>query len=66
MKMKYTSYKHDINRHRPRHEHKYRKYKKCISMMMLICIKQHLSNILSSVYENVKHHWGWIEKKGCL
>ena len=24
-------------------------------MMMLICIKQHLSNILGSIYEKVKH-----------
>ena len=30
------------NRPLPRHEHKYSKYKKC---MMIICIKQHLSNI---------------------
>ena len=30
--------------------------------MMLICIKQHLSNIWSSVYENVKQHWGWVVK----
>ena len=35
-------------------------------MMMLICFKQHLSNIWSSLYERVKQHWGWVEKKPCL
>ena len=35
---------------------------KRVSMMMLICIKQQLSNIWSSVYQNVKQHWGWVEK----
>ena len=31
-------------------------------MIMLICIKQHLSNIWSSIHEKVKQHWVWIEK----
>ena len=31
--------------------------------MMLISIKQHLSDIWSSIQEKVKHHWGWVEKK---
>ena len=30
--------------------------------MMVICIKQHLSNIWSSIHEKVKQHWGWVEK----
>ena len=30
------------------------KYRKCLTMMMFICIKQHLSNILFSIHENVK------------
>ena len=30
--------------------------------MMLWCIKQHLSNIWSSIHENAKQHWGWVEK----
>ena len=38
-------------------------FKKSLSMMMLICIKQHLSNIWSSIQEKVKQHWGWVEKK---
>ena len=42
--MKNRSHRYDINRHRPRHEHKYAKYKMYLSMMMVICIKQHQSN----------------------
>ena len=61
-KMKIDSRKYGINRPRCRHGHKYSKYMKRLSMMMLICIKQHLSNIWSSIYENVKEHWGWVEK----
>ena len=33
---------------------------------MLTCIKQHLSNIWSSIHEKVKQHWGWVEKKAML
>ena len=29
-------------------------------------IKQHLSNIWSTIHEKVKQHWGWVEKKSCL
>ena len=29
-------------------------------------LKQHLSNIWSSVHEIVKQHWGWVEKKALL
>ena len=32
--------------------------KMCLSIIMNICIKQHLSNIWSSL----KQHWGWVEK----
>ena len=31
--------------------------------MMVTCIKQHLSNIWSSINEKVKEHWGWVELK---
>ena len=34
--------------------------------MVLISIKQHLSNIRSSVYKKVKEHWGLVEKKTLL
>ena len=37
-------HRYDINRSGLRHGHKYSKFKKCLGMMMLICIKQHLSN----------------------
>ena len=60
--MKIDSRKYGINRSRCRHGHKYSNHMKCLSMMMLICIKEHISNIWSSVYENVKQHWGWVEK----
>ena len=42
MKMEKKSLRYDKNKGRSRHGHKYSKYKTC--MMMLICIKQHLSN----------------------
>ena len=35
-------------------------------MMMLVYIKQHLSNIWSSIHEKVKPHWVWEEKKAWL
>ena len=44
MKMKNRSHRYDINRLRARLGHKYSRYKKSLSMMIL-CIKQHLSNI---------------------
>ena len=63
MKMKNRSHRYETNRPKPRHS----KYKKCLNIMMLIlCNKQHLSNIWSSVHEKVKQHWGWVEKKRCL
>ena len=66
LNMKNRSYRYDINRPRPRNRHKYTKYKMCLSIMMAICIKQHLSNIWSSIHEQVKQNWGWVEKKCCL
>ena len=43
--MKSGPQKYNVNRPGSRPGHKYNKYKKCLSMMMLICNKQHLSNI---------------------
>ena len=37
--------------------------KMCLSIMIVICIKQHLSNNWGSIYEKVKQHWGWVEEK---
>ena len=45
LKMKTGSHRYDINRTRPRHGHKYTKYKMHLSMMMVLYTKQHLSNI---------------------
>ena len=45
MKMKSISHRHDMNRPRSRNEQKYSKYKKCLHMMILKYVKQHLSNI---------------------
>ena len=41
IKIKNRSHRHDINRPRLRHGHKNSNYRKCLSIMMLICIKQH-------------------------
>ena len=45
IKIKNRSYRYNINRQKSRHGHKYTKYKKCLNVMLLICIKQTLSNI---------------------
>ena len=66
LKINVRSRRYDINWLRPRNGHKYTKYKTCLRMMMVILIKQHLSNIWSSVHEKVKQHWGWSEKKCCF
>ena len=41
-KIKNRLHRYNINRPRPRHGHKYTKYKMC---NMVVCVKQHLSNI---------------------
>ena len=65
--MKSRSHWYDIYRRRSRHEQKYSKYKKYLSIMMLICIKQHhLRNIWRTIHEKCKQYRGWIEKKNWL
>ena len=50
---------YDINRHI--------KCKMWLSIiMMVIWIKQHLSNIWNSIHKEVKQHWGWVGKQRCL
>ena len=39
---------------------------KYLSMMMVMCNKQHLSNISSWIYEKIKQHWGLSWKKALL
>ena len=56
MKIKNRSHKSDINSPTSSHGHKYSKYEKCLDVTMLLCIKQHLSNIRSSVHEKIKQH----------
>ena len=34
--------------------------------MIIISIKQHLSNNRGSIHENIKPRWGWVEKKALL
>ena len=41
LKMKNSSHRYDLNRPRPRHGHKYSEYKMFLSIMMVLCIKQH-------------------------
>ena len=36
------SHRYDINGLRTRHGHRYSKYKNCLSMLMVICVEQHL------------------------
>ena len=55
LKMKNTSCRYDKNRPRSGHGHKYIKYKISLSIMMVICIKQHISNILSSINEKLSN-----------
>ena len=43
LKMKNGSQRYNINRTRPRHGHKYTKHKTSLSLMMVMCNKQHLS-----------------------
>ena len=45
VKMKNRLQRCDINRTRLRHGYEYTKYKTCLSMIMVLCNKQHLSNI---------------------
>ena len=52
------SYRYERNRPCHRHEHKYTKCNMCVSMVMIICTKQYLSNIVSSDHEKVKQHRG--------
>ena len=62
LKTKNRSHRYGMDRPKTRHGYKYTKYKICLSIMMVACIKQHLSKIWSSIHEKVQQHWGWIEK----
>ena len=64
--VKNRSHIYNINRRRSRIGHKYTNKKKCHSSMMVVCIKQHPSNIWNSLHAKVKQSWGLVEKKCCL
>ena len=66
MKMKNKSHRYGINRLSFKHGQKSSTYTNCRVMMMLICIKQHQSNIWNSIHAKIKQHWGWVEKKALL
>ena len=53
LKTKNWSQRYDINWPRPRHGPKYTKYKMCLSIMMVMCTKQHVSNIWSSIHDKI-------------
>ena len=64
--------RYDINRPKPRHGHKCIKYTMCLSIMMVICIKPHLTNIWSSIhkksYATLRLSWkkAMLIKKACI
>ena len=62
MIIKNRSHRYNINRLRSRHRHKDINYMNGLSMVVLKCVKQYLSNISSSIDEKVKQPWGWVEK----
>ena len=52
--MKIRSYRYDVDRPRGGLGHKYTTCKMSLSVIMALCIKQRLSNVLSSINEKVK------------
>ena len=54
LKIKNRSQRDDINWVKRRHGHKYSKYKICLSIIMVIYNKQHLTNIWSWIHEKVE------------
>ena len=49
------SHRCNINNTRPRHGYEYTKYKMYLSMVMVMCKKQHLSDIRSLIYEKINN-----------
>ena len=56
-------HRYDINRPRWGHGHRYSRYRKSLAMIMLTCIKKHLSNIWSWIHEKVNTE---AELKNCV
>ena len=59
-------HRYNIERPRPRHGHKYTKYKMCLGIKMVICIKQHLSNIWSWIHKKLRNTDAGLKKKALL
>ena len=51
--MKNKSQKCNINRPRPRHGHRYTKYKMCLSIITFIFIKQHYATLQAQFTKNL-------------
>ena len=63
IQIKNRSYRYHINRPRHRHGHKYTIKIKSVSVWWcLYKLGKYLSNIRSSIHENVKQHRGWVKK----
>ena len=62
MKIKSRSHRYDIIRPRPRHGHKYTKYKICLNIVLVLCIKQHLSNTESEFKKSVAYKKSVIQR----
>ena len=54
-KMENRSYRYGINRPRPRYGQKYTKCKMCLIIIMVIGIRQYLSNTWSSIHEKLSN-----------
>ena len=56
-RIKNKSHRYDIKRTRPRYDYEYTKYKMLLSLIMVMCNKQHLSNMWCWIHEKVKRDW---------
>ena len=55
LKMKNGSHRHETNRTRPRHGHKYTKYKMCLSMIMVCAISNTLATSETTLMEKLSN-----------
>ena len=49
------SYRYDVNRPMPGHGHKYTKYKRSLSIMMVTCIKQQLTTFEAQLMKKLSN-----------
>ena len=66
MKMKHRLHIYDINRDRSRHGQKYANHKQYLSMMVFICIKQHLTTFEAQFMKKLGTTEAELKKKDCL